>query len=118
MTSFTIIPMAIFLLIPVLSVVVSSSGNPIEGQNYSLTCAINGVESLTNVIKTEYQWHKDENISSSPTLNFTPLTLNDSGTYTCTVNITSPLLNDTHTAINETTLTIRRKLLPIECIMC
>ncbi len=55
--------------------------------------------------------HKDENnISSSLTLNFTPLTLNDDGTYTCTVTITSPLLNNTRTAMRGRILAIIRKL--------
>ncbi len=47
--------------------------------------------------------------SSSPTLNFTPLTRSDSDNYTCTVTITSPFLNEIHTTMNETTLTVSRK---------
>ncbi len=93
-------------MVPALSVVITSTGNPTEGQNYSLSCTINGIESL-NVSKIKYQWNKD--VSNSSTLNFTPLTLNDYGTHTCTVTVTSPLLNETHTTMNVTTLTVRRK---------
>ena len=97
-------------IVPALSVVITSTGNPTEGQNYSLKCTINGIESL-NVSNIEYQWNKGgNNISSSSTLYFTPLTLDDNGTYTCNVTITSSLLNNTHTAINGRTLTVSRKL--------
>ncbi len=93
---------------PELSVGITSTGISTERQNYSLICTINGVGSL-NVI---YQWHKDGNItivSNSSTLNFTPLTQSDDGTYTCTVTITSQLLNNTHTAMNETVVIVGRK---------
>ncbi len=90
-------------IVPALSVDIRSTGISTERQNYSLTCDINGV-GLLNISNREYQWGKDGNdIFSSPILKFTPLTLNDSGTYTCTVTITSPLLNDTHTAIDHHT---------------
>ncbi len=101
-------------IVSTLSVDITSTGIPTERQNYSLTCDINGVEFL-NVSNREYQWEKNKNnISSSPILNFTSLTLNESGNYTCTVTITSPLLNNTRTAINRITLTIGRKYNYIE----
>ncbi len=100
----------IFLpIVPALSVNITSTGILTERLNYTLTCTINGVGPL-KLSSKEYQWEKDgENISSSPTLNFTPLTLNDNGTYTCTVNITSSLLNETRTTMNAKTLAVSRK---------
>ena len=91
------------IVVSPLIVEITPTGSPFtEGQTYSLTCAIRGIESL-QVTTVEYQWTKiGRSISSSPNLN--PLTLNDSGTYTCTINITSPLLNSTHTAMSEITL--------------
>ncbi len=89
--------------------IITSTGNPIEGQSYSQTCAIMGSESLPPST-VRWNWNGDSRtLSSSPTLNFTPLTRSDGGTYTCTVTITSPLLNNTHTAINNRTLTVTRK---------
>ena len=97
-------------IVPALSVDITSTGISTDRQNYSLTCDTNGV-GLLNISNREYQWRKNGyNISSSPFLKFTPLNLNDSGNYTCTVNIISPLLNDTHTAMNRTAIIIISKL--------
>ncbi len=77
-----------------------STGNPIEGQSYSLTCAIMGAESLPpSTVEYMYRWNRNgdsSTLSSSPTLNFTPLARNDNDTYTCTVTITSTLLNNSN----------------------
>ncbi len=60
----------------------------------------------------EYQWTKNGEIrSSSSVLDFTPLTRSDDGLYTCTVTITSPLLNRTFSEMGEKTLTVIRKLI-------
>ncbi len=73
---------------PPVTVEITPTGSPpIEGQTYSLTCAIRGIES--QVTMAEYQWTKNGgNKASSPTLTFSPLTRSDDGTYTCTVTIT------------------------------
>ncbi len=96
-----------------LSVAITPTGNSIEGQSYSLTCTIMGAESLPpSTVEYMYRWNRNgdsSTLSSSPTLNFTPLTQSDEGTYTCTVTITSPLLNNTHTAMSGRTLTVTRK---------
>ncbi len=102
-------------IVPELFVDITSTGISTERQNYSLMCDINGVEFL-KLSYIEYQWEKDgNNYSGSPTLDFSPLTLNDSGTYTCTVTITSPLLNNTHDVMNMTILEVISKL-DISCI--
>ncbi len=92
---------------PPLTVEITPTGStPIEGQTYSLTCAIRGI----GVTMVEYQWTKNGMIVSSSTVfNFTPLTRSDDGTYTCTVTIISPLLNNTRTAMSGRTLTVTRK---------
>ncbi len=96
-----------------LSVVITYTGGPIEGQSYSLTCAIMGAESLPpSTVEYMYRWNRNgnsSNLSSSPTLNFIPLTQNDDGTYTCTVTINSTLLNNTRTAMRGRTLTVTSK---------
>ncbi len=104
--------MTILTYIP-LSVVITSTGNPIEGRSYRLTCAIMGAETLPpSTVEYMYRWNRNgdrSTLSSLPTLNFTPLTRGDDATYTCTVTITSPLLNNTHTAMSGRTLEVTRK---------
>ncbi len=72
-----------------------------------------GAESLPpSTVEYMYRWNRNgdsSTLSSSPTLNFNPLTRNDNDTYTCTVTITSPLLNNTRTAMRGRTLTVTRK---------
>ena len=95
---------------PALSVVITSTGDPIEGQSYSLTCTIMGAESLSSgTVDYMYRWISISTTTSSSTRNFTPLTRSDGSTYTCTVTITSPLLNNTRTATNGRTLTATHK---------
>ncbi len=95
------------------SVVITSSGNPIEGQSYSLTCAIMGAESLPpSTVEYMYRWNRNgdsSTLSSSPTLNFILLARSDDGTYICTVTITSPILNNTRNTLRGTTLIVTRK---------
>ncbi len=97
-----------------LAVVITSNGNPMEGQGYSLTCSVMGAESLPpSTVEHMYRWNRNVNrsplLSSSTTLDFTPLARSDDGTYICTVTITSPLLNNTRTAMSGRTLTVTRK---------
>ncbi len=100
-----------------LTVEITPSSPPLEGETYSLNCSIRGIESL-QVAMVEYQWTKNGgSISSSSVLNFTPLTLSDDGTYTCTITITSPLLNSTRAAMNNRTLTVIRKFVCINTII-
>ncbi len=72
-----------------------------------------GAESLPpSTVEYMYRWNRNgdsSTLSSSPILNFTPLTRSDDGTYTCTVTITSSLLNNTRTAMSGRTLTVTRK---------
>ncbi len=97
-----------------LSVNITSVGDPTEGQNYSLTCAIKSAEFLTSSkVEYMYGWHKNgdsSTLSSFPTLNFTSLNRSDNGSYTCTVTINSTLLNNTIMAMNGSILTVTRKL--------
>ncbi len=92
-----------------------------EGQRYSLTCAIMDAESLPpSTVEYMYRWNRSgdsSTLSSSPTLNFTPLARSDDGTYTCTVTITSLLINNTQTAMSGRTLTVARKSVHISLIL-
>ncbi len=73
-----------------------------------------------STVEYMYRWNRNEDSStlfSSPTLNFIPLTRSDDGTYTCTVTITSPLLNNTRTPLINRMLTVTRKLYVVYLIL-
>ena len=98
---------------PAISVVITSTSDPIEGQNYSLTCTVMDEESLySGEVEYMYRWSRNGDSStatnSSSTLHFTPLTRSDEGTYTCTATIAS-LLDSNRTTINGRTLIVTRK---------
>ncbi len=80
-----------------------------------------GAESLPpSTVEYMYRWNRNgdsSTLSSSPTLIFTPLTRSDDGTYTCTVTITSPLLNNTRTAMSGRTLTVTDPNFPRVLVM-
>ncbi len=66
-------------------IITSTDDHNIEGQSYSLTCAIMGAESLPpSTVEYMYRWNRNgdgSTLSSSLTLNFTPLTRSDDGIY-------------------------------------
>ena len=62
---------------------------------YSLTCIITGAERFTDY-NTTYQWFKDGMVvavQEMQTLSFPSLTISDAGNYTCTIVLSSNLLN-------------------------
>lgn len=76
-----------------MSVIINHTGQPDEGQNYALICAIEGVDQLNATM--QFQWSRvgAQNISQSAVFRFTPLTRDIHGNqYNCTVTITSPYL--------------------------
>lgn len=61
--------------------------NDSQGNRYSLQCRLSGI-SQDNCFVTSYQWYKDGTLicgAVMPTLNFSSLTLLDSGNYSCEV---------------------------------
>ena len=67
------------------------------GSSYVLTCDVSGDETLSSTLA--YQWTWDNGTiqvpvgTNSSTLSFSPLSLSDTGRYTCSVTVSSPYLN-------------------------
>ena len=98
------------MTVPELSAVIKAIGQPLEGQNYLLTCDFEGDERLPNST-IEFQWHDSSMmLSQSANLSFSPLRRNSSGEYRCTATITSPYLTGRHTRSRTEMLTVTRKL--------
>ncbi len=106
--------MTLFITVPVLRAVIIATGNLDEGQNYTLTCDVEG-DKILAVNTTQFQWVKVSmggslNISQSATLTFPSLNHTSDGNYICNVTITSPLLNGPHSVSTTKNITISRKL--------
>ena len=75
------------------------------GTNFSLICIVNGTEKLRSELTFEWTHFNGADLEKAGTnskeLHFSPLMLSDAGEYTCTVNISSSLLN-TNLTINST----------------
>ena len=94
---------------PALAAVITASGQPVEGQRYSLTCEVVGDE-LLRVSSRSLRWNKDGvETSSNPTLTFNSLSPSDAAEYRCTSTITSPYLTGTHTVTTTMTVTVHGK---------
>ena len=94
---------------PALSAVITASGQPNEGQSYSLTCEVRGDERLA-VSSSTLRWDKDgREYSRNPTLTFNPLRPDDAGEYRCTSNFSSPYLTGSRTVIQTRTVTVNSK---------
>ena len=99
-----------YLIVPTLSVTISSSGQSTEGQRYVLMCSVNGAGSLSASIS--YQWDRvgsSSGPSSSQQLTFNQLRRTDGGLYTCTGTISSPYLTSTRSVTNTRTITVTRR---------
>ena len=97
---------------PALSASITANGQPNEGQSYSLTCAVNGDESLAVTSRT-FQWDRvggSGSVSQSSVLTFNTLSRDDNGEYMCTSTFTSQYLTHTQTVTNTTMVTINREL--------
>ena len=75
--------------------IIRSQSTPTLGQNYSLTCHV------TQVTFASYQWRKSrENVvSDSSILFFSPLRLSDAGLYTCIATMESRIVNNSETIL-------------------
>ena len=97
---------------PALSASITANGQPNEGQSYSLTCNVNGDESLA-VTRRTFQWDRvggSGSVSQSSVLTFYTLSRDDDGEYMCTSTFTSPYLTNTQTVTATTMVTINREL--------
>ena len=66
--------------------VFTSSGSPIAGQSFSLTCSVTGADSAAPTIS--YQWFRGQSlITSSSVLSFDSLFLSDAGQYRCVATV-------------------------------
>ncbi len=78
-----------------LRIVVTPSGFPMAGQNFTLTCSLTGGDSLSPTVS--YQWRRGESLlTNSPTLHFDSLYLSDAGQYNCVVTLSSSQLDQEH----------------------
>ena len=83
--------------LPISVVVTANLNTPLMvGQTDNiLTCVVSGADNLNPTIA--YQWTRDGvtvQSGSSNTFNFSPFRLSLAGVYTCSVTVTSNLLND------------------------
>ncbi|XP_064387176.1 uncharacterized protein LOC135335578 [Halichondria panicea] len=86
---------------PSITATVTSSGPPMAGQSYTLTCTVTGGEALNPTIS--YQWFEGSSTrvmlpTTSVDLTFDPLHLSDAGQYSCDVIVSSPSLTSDLTA--------------------
>jgi hypothetical protein len=95
---------------PPLSAVITTSGQAVEGQSYTLTCAVRGDELLASTSK-RFQWDRVggmEGISREPdgTLTFNPLSPSDAGEYMCTSSFLSPYVTGTQIVRRRVEVTV------------
>ena len=94
-----------------ISVQITTSGAPILGQNYSLTCCVSGVVENLNPSIT-YLWTKNnrtqiQQVSTDPRLlSFFPLRLSDAGNYTCMATFNQTNYTEIHHVIIQSELRI------------
>jgi hypothetical protein len=103
---------------PTLSAVITTNGPAVEGQSYTLTCAVSGDELLAPTNR-RFQWDRVggmEGISREPdgTLTFNPLSPSDAGEYMCTSSFLSPYLTGRQTVTGRVTVMVTRKSLKYE----
>ena len=96
-----------------LSVVISRSGEAVEGEVYTLTCAVTDGNEAVPLNFVMFQWDKVNDtvdVSQAAALSFNPVLRADEGVYGCTVTVNSSSLSEPYTVVDTTHLTITRKL--------
>ena len=81
---------------------ITTAGQAVEGQSYTLTCVVSGDEMLAPTNR-RFQWDRVggmEDVSQVATLTFNPLRPSDAGEYMCTVRFDSQILMRTQTLNN------------------
>ena len=97
---------------PPLTLSITSDESPIEGENYSLTCELEG-DDVLGVTERRFRWDRltptsQRGIYQTATLSFTPLTRDDEGQYMCTNTISSTYAGS-QTKVETRTLRVNRK---------
>ena len=104
-------PLIFYCAVPTLSAVITASGQPNEGQSYSLTCEVRGDERLAPT-RQRFRWDKvgeSSNISRVATFTFNPLRRDDAGVYRCTSTFFSPYLTGSRTLTRTIVVTVNRE---------
>ena len=85
-----------FCIALTLSALIITRGRPVEGQRYTLTCAVSGDELLAPTNR-RFQWDKGNSsgIHNEATLTFNTLRPDDAGDYRCTASFDTRFLNGT-----------------------
>ena len=104
----------LFYLAP--TVEINTTGNPVEGDHYNLTCSVSGYQSFIMNATVAYEWLKNSTLINNQTsLIFGSIDRSDSGTYTCQVTISSLLLNSDITVENDTMFQVTGR--DIQCLL-
>ena len=100
---------------PAFSASITASGSTDEGSNYTLTCTINGDESLAATNRT-FQWERvgsmDDMLQdpmANDTLTFNLLHRDDAGVYRCNTSFDSPYLIGTHYVMTSFNIMVTSK---------
>ena len=88
---------------------ISSSGTPIVGENYTLSCSVTGVVSLN--VSINFEWWKSDGslVSSNAVLTFSPLIFSHGGRYTCDATVSSSYIENDYVASAVEYITVGRK---------
>ena len=113
-----LLPLSVLLLAAVSqcvpTVVISgSSGEAVEGEDYTLMCAVMDESETVSLNDTVFQWDKVNNeandtigLSQAAALSFNPVLRADEGVYRCTATVNS---SEPFSVVGTTHFTITRK---------
>ena len=100
---------------PAFSANITAIGSTHEGSNYTLTCTINGDESL-EATNRKFQWKRVDSMDDvfqdsmvNDTLAFNQLSHDDAGEYRCNVSFDSPYLIGAHYVMTSFNITVTSK---------
>ena len=100
---------------PAFSANITASGSADEGSNYTLTCTINGDESLAATNRT-FQWERVDSMDDTlqgtiadNTLTFNPLSHDYAGEYRCNASFDSPYLIGSQYVMTSFNITVTSK---------
>lgn len=93
--------------LPIPVITISSSGNLIAGENYTLSCTVTVIDGLVDDALVTTSWTDREgnllqsdsvqiaSVNTTLTLDFFPLVLLHGGQYTCNASVTIPAITST-----------------------
>ena len=108
-----------YLELPIPAITITSRGDPIAGENYTLICTVTVIDGLTDDVILDTSWTDNagdpaqldsaytvSGVNTTLTLNFNPLLSSHGGQYTCNASVTI-----------TATSTVRRNLEPHNIII-